>query len=463
VPESRLAAAFGSRWGGLWLLVLALVCATELLTHTGSRAGFLQSSGPLFSPNDTLPAEGYVSWVGEVPVLHDSDGILTLVSLFRGQRGPEETGILDRRAAYAYLASLAVPWAGAYAGFMLVNFLFWWGAAAAAFWFVRHRWRDAPLAVVTSLLVATGNGFLFMAGTPMSYLAAYASVMLLLALGEWLGAFAPAPSVQSRGAQLRAWLLLGWGAGVASTIYFAHLPMLIFWWVYGLRRVPWRCLLAATAVVFAVSFSWDAFGTAAVGLGFTTDNSAAVGGSVGGWIAHLHESWLALLTYFRAATVRGTLVGAFPYPWWALAALGFALSSRADREWALAVAMAGLIPTIALLSLLALPRAAFYMYPAVYLMAARGALVCGRAVAHGLAALSGARARSEESGPWAAGRRWAIRGAPPAAVALRPPALAAGAAVTVLAIATLVMTSNADLLGNGWLNARFHFSAGSQW
>src|SRR5437867_8238185 len=92
----------------LWLILLALVCLAEVATHTGGRNGFLQSSRPLYSINQGFPAQGYVTWVGTVPVLHDADGLLTLTALFLGERGPADTGILDRRAAYAYLSSLAL-------------------------------------------------------------------------------------------------------------------------------------------------------------------------------------------------------------------------------------------------------------------------------------------------------------------------------------------------------------------
>src|SRR5688572_24065858 len=130
----------------LWCTLLALICTIELVLHTGRRSGFLESSRPVHSINELLPGDGYVTWVGTVPVLHDADGILTLTTLFLGDRGPAATGILDRRAAYAYFASLFIPWAGAYPGFLLVNLLFWWAGAAATFWFVRARWGSERLA-----------------------------------------------------------------------------------------------------------------------------------------------------------------------------------------------------------------------------------------------------------------------------------------------------------------------------
>ncbi len=421
-----------SRWPHwLWLGLLGLLCVAELATHVGDHSGFVVSSRPQYSPYGALtdvPAEGYVSWIGTTPVLHDAESVLTVTAFFLGQRGPAATGFLDRRAAYAYLASLAVPWAGAYGGFLVVNALLWWAAAAAAYWFANARWGDRRLALASSLLVATGNGFIFVAGQPMSYVATYAAVMLLLALGERLRAF-------SRTATLRTWLLLGWGAGVASLLYFAHIPLLIFWWLHGLRRVPWRWLLAATAVTFAIALSWERFGQAVVGLDFATDNSGLVAGAARTWLARLQASPIQVLTYLRSSPVRGTLIGAFPYPWWVLAGIGYLRSSREDREWAGALFMSGLLPTIAMLTFFSLPRVTYHIYPLFAVLAARGALATGQALSRAVA-LGRPAARTQQ---------WA------------------GGAVALALLGSLVLLSNLDLLGFQRLNAWFHFSAGFAW
>jgi hypothetical protein len=411
----------------VWLLVLALLCAAELLTHSGARNGFLISSQPQHSGFDTQAGDGYATYIGDVPVLLDSEGILKLTAFMAGQRGPEGTGILDRRAGYAYLATMTVPWAGPYAGYLLLNWAFWWAATAAMFWLVRTRWGDDALAMGASFLVATSQGFVFMAGVPMSYLPAYSMLVLLIALAERLGAF-----TQPR---LRTWLLLGWGAGVASTLYFTQYVVLFGWWLYGLRRVPWRYLLAASAVTFGIAIAWELWGGAVGGLGFQTDNSSAVNLAFSGWITRARESWLSLLTHLRASAIRGTLIGAFPYPWWVLAAIGFWRSSRADREWALAIAMGGLIPAILLLSLLPLPRAAFYMYPAMVVLAARGALAIG------------------------AGIRWVAARAAGGA----PVARYAAIALTALALVAPAAVTNLDLLGQQWMNKNYHYSTVFGW
>ncbi|MGI8422853.1 MAG: hypothetical protein ACR2NO_01825 [Chloroflexota bacterium] len=414
-----------------WLAFLAFVVIFEIATHTGSRNPFLESSRPVYSAFGAPPhsaSEGYLTFAGDVPVQFDATSIMALVSFFMGERGVDGTGILDHRSGYAYLSSLMVPWAGPYVGFMIVNVIFWWGACASTWWLIRQRSNKESLARATSFLVATGNGFLFMAGLPMSYLAAYASFVILLALAEWLGAFGPKAGRWS-------WLLLGWGGGVASVLYFAHIPTLIFWWTFGARRVPLLSLCAATSLTLGISVSWALFGSRVVGLGFASDNSVALTDSLTAWVAHLREPLTQVLTYFRAATVGRTLTGAFPTPWWILAGVGVLVTSRADREWLVAVVMAGLVPAIVILSLLPLSRAAFYMYPAVYLLAAQGALVIGDL---GRVVVSRFMRRPREAG-WVSG------------------------ALVVGCLGVLMLTSNADLFGNHYFTVRFHFTPLIPW
>jgi hypothetical protein len=415
----------------IWLIFLGAVCLAETLTHAGSHNGFLESSRPLysqFSGRPLLPADGYLTWIGQVPALQDAESFVKQAAFFLGQQGPQDTGFLDRRAAYAYFAALLLPWfpweGGAYGAFVAVNALFWWGAAAAMFWLVRRRWRDTALALGASFLVATGNGLIFMVGLPQSYVPAYAVLVLLLALAEWLDVWRPPHRVGP-------WLILGWAAGVASTIYFTHIPIAVFWWVYGARRVPWRYLCVATALAFGIGTLWEVYGHQVAGLAFVTDNSALVGTAARRWQQHLLTSWSDLIAYVRSANTAGVVLGAFPVVWWPLVGAGLLASRRADREWAVAGILAGLVPAVAMIALLSLPRIAYFMFPAVYILAAQGVLC--------LAGLAGA---------------WLARRGLPAPATGR-----LTAALAVLLLALLALTGNADLFGyQGW-NAQFHHSA----
>lgn len=406
-----------------WHLLLAAVCAVQLVSHVGRHNGFLESSRPLYNGLDYLPAEGYLTWIENVPVLYDSQSFIAASSLLLGGHGPKATGIYDRRAAYAYLASLFIPWAGPYWGFAVLNGLIWWAAAAATFWFVHRRWRDRPLAYVASFLVAIGNGFVFMAGLPMSYVMAYAAVVLLLALGEALGAF-------EGKSKLTTWLLLGWGAGVASIIYFTHMVMIVFWWLYGLRRVPWWHLGVATVTAIAISLSWEVYGTRVVGMEFGSDNSNVLTDAVRKWLGLSINPWPELVVLARTTLMADTLLGAFPAPWWILASIGMVVSSGRDREWAIAVVMGGLASSLAISSLFALPRIAYYMYPAVILFAARGLLFVARTVGTAIGQFPHVHQFQK----------------------------AATISIVMSALAGLALMSNLDVFGNQNYNARFHYA-----
>jgi hypothetical protein len=151
------------------------------------------------------------------------------------------------------------------------------------------------------------------------------------------------------------------------------------------------------------------------------------------WLDAVTQPWPGWVTALRAATIRGTLLGAFPYPWWVLAAIGFCAGTTADRRWALSLALAGLIPAVAVLSNLPMPRIAYYLYPAVTILAARGISLLGSA--------AGAAARP--LGPRAS--------------------LGARGAVLAACVLTLAVTTNADLFGNQAFNSAFHRSLGFGW
>jgi hypothetical protein len=419
----------------LWLLLLGAVCLAETVTHLGARNGFLESSRPLyasFGAGEHLPADGYVTWVGNVPVLQDAESFIKLAAFFAGRQGPQATGFLDRRAAYGYLASLVVPWmpwdGGAYAAFVALNLVFWWGAAGAMFWLVRRRSGDVALAAVASLLVATGNGMTFMVGLPQSYVPAYAAAVFLLALAEWLGVWRPPHRPGS-------WLLLGWGAGVAATIYVSHFAIVLFWWLYGLRRVPWPLLLLATALAAGIVALWEVAGQGLAGLAFRTDNSGLASEAVRRWTELPVSGWRAVVDFARRQNVISALWGAFPPPFWLLAALGLAVASREEREWSVAALLAGVLPALAIMPMFGLPRIAYFAYPGVYTLAAMGVLWLARRLARcsGEASLHPARAR------------------------------AARVATAAALLGLLVLAANADLLGDRGLNAAFHYGVGIQW
>ncbi|HEX2037225.1 MAG TPA: hypothetical protein VHS99_23860, partial [Chloroflexota bacterium] len=244
---------------------------------------------------------------------------------------------------------------------------------------------------------------------------------------------------------LTAGTRVGWAAGAAGLIYFVHLPALLFLWLYRVSGVrpaggtatsgsvagaptPLRGLgvvAVATVVCLAIVSGWERYAAALLGLNFSGGNNDYAAEAVKNWLGVAGQGPVAVLNQLHLASLRGILVGAFYYPWWLLAALGVATSPREARRWAVAVLLAAAVPAIAFSIRFQLPRLAYFMYPAVYLLAAQGIEVMA-------SRLAGRPGR----------RTWLV------------------AALLVLALAAV---SNADLTGWQQLNVWFHYAQGNTW
>ncbi len=399
-----------------WALVLLVVCGVELLTHAGERNGFLASSRPTSGVETWTTADGYAVLLDGIPAQGDGLFLLPMLNLFLDD-GPPAPSEFDRRAGHVYLVSLLARPLGTYWSFAAVNLLAWWGAALAVWWLGQRRWPGSAVPWIASLLVATGQGFLFMGAAPQAHVAAYAAFAFFLVLCDAL-------RLWTRDISLRPWLSAGWAAGAAGLIYLVNLPCLLFLWLYSLAGLTPRRLIGlilSTLTAFALVSLWVLYGRA-LGLGFSGGNNDLAGQAIAGWLRVLHAGPYEIIGQLRAGSVRGISVAAFYYPLWVLAVLGLVVSGRDARRWALAVLVAGILPAIAFSTRFHLPRLAYFMYPAVYLLAAAGMQALARPLP-------------------------------------RP------AAVTLLATLTLglIALSNLDLLGIQQLNLWFHYSQGNTW
>jgi hypothetical protein len=296
----------------------------------------------------------------------------------------------------------------------------------AVWWLGRRRWPGTPVPWIASLLTATGTGFIFMAAAPQAHAVAFAAFPLFLALCDRM-------EVWSAKARLSTWAKAGWMAGAAGLVYLVYIPCLLFVWLYGLAAGAGRLrarrlagLVVLTAVALGIVAAWQVFGSSLLGLRFSGGNNDLAGEAVAIWLRQARQGAGAILDQFHNASPRGILGAAFYYPWWLLAAIGLVASPAEGRRWALAVAVAAVVPAIAFAPRFALPRIAYFAYPAVYLLAAAG-----------IAALAQLAAR-RRTGRW------------PAAVVA---ALCAGLAVL----------ANANLLGVRQLDLWFHYSHGVGW
>ena len=227
-----------------WLPVLlfTVLIGAQTVARTGDFAGFVDSTKPARRPGQTFTtADGYVLFWDGIPVNGDAMSFLALTRFMQGQQGPEDTGIYDLRAGYAYVGALASLFMGHYQSFVALNALAWLGAALSMYWLGGRLLGSRLAAWTAGTLTATGQGFSFMVGTPVSTLLGFASVAMVLAFVEWSGLLRPP-------FRWRDWLHTGWLIAAVSLIYPVYLALLAFIWLYGLRRAPFVYLLGLGAV-----------------------------------------------------------------------------------------------------------------------------------------------------------------------------------------------------------------------
>jgi hypothetical protein len=440
----RLPAATSRKAGAAWAGMLLAICLLELLAHSGSRNPFLATSRPASGIERWTNADGYATLLDGVLAQGDGLFLLPMLKLFLGEAPPSPSDF-DRRAGHVYLVSLLQRPLGTYWAFAAVNLLAWWLAALAIWWLGRQRWPNSRVPWIASLLAATGQGFIFMAGAPQAHVPAFAAFALVLALCDRLHLWEP-------GSRLSDWMRAGWAIGVAGLIYLVHLPCLLFLWLYGARRAQWLGLLAASVTALAIILGWQLYASVLLGLRFAGGNNDLSAEALAGWWRFARAGPVAVIDQLHQGSLRGLFVAAFYYPWWLLALLGFVGSSRESREWALAVVVAGALPAMAFTTRFQLPRLAYFLYPAVYLLAARGIEV-----------LASAAQRLTASPVIPARPPPAIPAVP--AVPVRPATRPAAPTLIVLAllVALLVALANADLSGVQQLNLWFHYSQGNLW
>ena len=236
---------------------------------------------------------------------------------------------------------------------------------------------------------------------------------------------ADALGVWRRNARAGDWLRTGWAAGAAGLIYLVYLPCVLFFWFYGAGRTRLVGLVGASVVVLAIVFGWERYASALTGLSFSGGNNDLAGEALRGWINLTRTSSAHLVAQLHASSPRGLVVAAFYYPLLVLAMLGFAVSTPDGRRWAMAVLVAGALPAVAFTTRFTLPRVAYFMYPAIYVLAAAGIVWL--------------------AGQLPAQRVWLRRG--------MMVALAGG----------LVLLTNADVVGLDQLTLWFHHSQGNTW
>ncbi len=405
------------------LLLFAVLIGAQTAARTGDFGGFVDSTEPVRIPNYIFStADGYVDFWDGIPVNGDALSFLYLTRFMQGQQGPEGTGIYDRRAGYSYLGALASLLMGHYQSFVALNALAWLGAVLAMYWLGGRLLGSRLAAWTAGTLTATGQGFSFMVGTPVSTLLGFASVALILAFVEWSGVLRPP-------FRWRDWLHTGWLIAAVSLIYPVYLALLAFVWLYGLRQAPFTRLLGLSALVLGWAQVWPLIGTTVVGLEFDTLNSAQLATALNLWWSALLHGPSVFLNTLRIVPSAGTIYAAFPGAMLLAAACGYVVAGPRVRRWTLALCLATFLASVVFAIIFAIPRTAFFAYPAIYLLAAAS-----------LSQVIQATANWRLSGRGSTHMRGAL-----------------SVAVVLLGLLLLVAPSVAALVGYGGVDASFHY------
>jgi len=393
------------------------VVVLQTIGHVDEQAPYLYMTLPTFPVGAGSGADGYVAWLEGHPSYAASGQFAQQAGLYAGATSTvREAGLTDARAAYSYMGALLAPALGFYGAFVAVNAAAWLAAALATWYLAAQLLGNNRAAYTAGLLTACGQGFVFMAGTPMSYALGYAWEALLLALAlRWrLFGWRSAPG---------RWLIWGWLCGVSGLFYFTHVVLLGTAWIFGLRRSRLPGLVAATAATLVVPALWFLVGRYAVGLAFNDETAQDLARSVRHLEATAVAAPLRLPAEAGITSVRA-LVGGYYYAVLGCAVVGVVAAPPRRRQWYLAVALCGLGPAFVLHGLPVTQRYGYLSYPAVHVAAVEGVLAIGRALANGVRRV-----------PWASrSSAWTRR------AAWEPALLGA------LALAQVIQ-ANADLVG----------------
>jgi hypothetical protein len=303
-------------------------------------------------------------------VNHDYTWVRASEDVFHGVP-PLRPSPIIRRLLTPYLASQFTYFFNPYYVYLFINTA-WWLAAVIAGFALARRLTNSRTAVVFSLLIATGCGFIYFVNQPMSYLSGYAVEIVLILLFEIL--LAEKPSREN------VWLFgLIYGLGMLVSDL---LPMAPLFLVYGVaRRVPLTRSMMAIVIasgIYALTLAFLIYVARAPNVLGNYD-----------FLFHPTTQWghmtlnrfyilcLEFLNRFAMDLIHGFLI--LPL----LPAL-LALLFLRQRSLTLAI-VAMMLPAIFAIAdlefsgamfqdwpLASLPRLAYIAYPAIYLLAAIG-------------------------------------------------------------------------------------------
>jgi len=226
-------------------------------------------------------------------------------------------------------------------------------------------------------LVATAPAFEALAGQALPYLASYSLFVLSLLLFERASLF-------ERGTTYSPALACGLASGLGFLFYDLYmLPAFVV--AYGvLRRMPLRTMVILLVAMAVPRLTWSLYWEAAH-LASYSHNETHPMEALAAWFdsARTGEGVAKIKAYLFLAAHGALNIGAVFLFWPLVLALIELWIRRRSSEalWFVAVALAGFAPALFMLSTWPhIPRWYAYGFPAIYILAAAGAVRIGRRV-----------------------------------------------------------------------------------
>jgi 4-amino-4-deoxy-L-arabinose transferase-like glycosyltransferase len=365
--------------------VLVAVVTLIVCVETGLRLGESSPDTRFTQPQFGLgyfwgTPLGWTSVVDGVPVNKDSVQFASLAGFFHDQpvQVPPQDNVYVRFAGYSLVGSVLAPIFGTYASFVLTNIVFWVAAALATYALARRLVHDNLAAVLAALMVATAPAFEALAGQALPYVASYSLFVLALLLFDHAELF-------GRHTSARRALALGFASGVGFLFYDLYmLPAFVV--VYGLlRRTPWRTLILVLVAMAVPRLAWSAYWQAAHLPSYSQNETHPIEALLAWFDPSRIGSGLAVARGYAFLAAHGALnIGAIFLFWPVPFAIWELWKRRRSPEalWFISVAIAGFAPALFMLSTWPhIPRWYAYGFPAVYILAAAGAVRLGRGLA----------------------------------------------------------------------------------
>jgi hypothetical protein len=379
---SETAASIG-RQRGIWLLlaIALVVCTLETGLRLGASSPDTRYTLPQFSLGYFWGTPlGWTGVVDGVPVNKDSVQFASLAGFFRDEPAvpvPTEDNVYVRFAGYSLVGSILAPVFGAYASFVLINVVFWVAATLATYLLALRFTGDRAIGWLATLLVATAPAFEALAGQALPYVASYSLFVLSLLLFDRARLF-------ERDTPYSTALACGLVSGLGFLFYDLYmLPAFVV--VYGLlRRMPLRTMAVVLVAMAVPRLSWSLYWQAAHLASYSHNETHPIE-ALTAWFdtARAGEGIARIKSYLFLAAHGALNIGAVFLFWPLLLALGELWFRRRSAEalWFVAVAVAGFAPALFMLSTWPhIPRWYAYGFPAIYILAAAGAVRLGRRV-----------------------------------------------------------------------------------